>query len=261
MTPGKNPFKLCLSLILAGLLVVGAVFAFFPGLDLHISEHFYDAATRSFPLAIDPTVVRLRNLNRAVDMLFGVGLLLAVVVKFMRPELPLMFSGRAMLFLSLTYALGPGLLANVVFKEHWSRPRPVQVTQFNGPSPFVPWSDPTGACRRNCSFFSGEVSAAAWTMAPALLAPSPYRAAAFAAALVFTAVNAFVRISAGGHFFSDAAFAVLATSLVVWFMYGAIYRGWWRSATDEIIEARMTRFAYAVRRLWRKATGASQLNG
>jgi hypothetical protein len=58
-----------------------------------------------------------------------------------------------------------------------------------------------------------------------------------------------VRIAQGGHFFSDAAFAALATALVIWFTYGAIYRGWWKTATEDIIEARMTRFAYFVRRL------------
>ena len=84
-----------------------------------------------------------------------------------------------------------------------------------------------------------------------MLVPAPYKPIAFAGALVFTAVNAFVRISAGGHFFSDAAFALIATALIIWFMYGAIYRGWWRDANDEqLIEARMTRFAFFTRRLF-----------
>jgi hypothetical protein len=80
--------------------------------------------------------------------------------------------------------------------------------------------------------------------------PPPYRAAAIAGAFAFTTVNAFVRISAGGHFFSDTAFALLATALIIWLMYGAIYRGWWREATEEIIEMRMTRFAEKIRRLF-----------
>jgi hypothetical protein len=160
-----------------------------------------------------------------------------------------MFSGRTMLFLSLTFALAPGVVANVIFKEHWGRPRPVHVSEFNGPAQFVRWSDPTGGCQNNCSFFSGEVSAAAWTIAPALLVPAPYKPIAFAGALVFTAVNGLVRIAQGGHFFSDAAFALIATAFIIWFMYGAIYRGWWRDATEDIIEARMTRFALFVRKL------------
>ena len=38
----------------------------------------------------------------------------------------------------------------------WGRPRPVMVTEFGGPWTFKPWYDPSGACPKNCSFFSGE---------------------------------------------------------------------------------------------------------
>ncbi len=106
--PSTQLFKLSFYIIVADFIVVGAVFALFPDLDLRISAHFYDAAAHRFPLANDVTVVWLRNLNRAVDMLFGVGFLLAIATKIARPEMPLMFSGRAMLFLSLTFALAPG---------------------------------------------------------------------------------------------------------------------------------------------------------
>lgn len=245
-----NLFKLSLYLIAADAVIVGLIFAIWPELDLKISAQFYDAATRTFPHANDAVVVFLRNLNRAVDMLFGIAFLLAIVCKIMRPDSLLIFSGRMMLFLSLTFALAPGLVANVIFKEHWGRPRPVHVTQFNGPAQFVRWSDNGGSCRNNCSFFSGEVSAAAWTLAPAVLMPVPWRPAAVTIALVFTGVNTFVRVAQGGHFFSDAAFAIIATSFIIWLMYGAIYRGWWKDATEEIIEARMTRFAHFVRRLF-----------
>jgi membrane-associated PAP2 superfamily phosphatase len=245
-----NLFKLGLYLIIADAVIVGLIFAIWPDLDLKISASFYDTATRTFPLAEDTWVVLLRNLNRVVDILFGVAFALAIIRKIARPELPLMFSGRMMLFLSLTFALAPGVAANVIFKENWGRPRPVHVTQFNGPAQFVRWSDPGGSCQKNCSFFSGEVSAAAWTLAPAVLAPAPWRPVAFGAALVFTAVNGFVRVAQGGHFFSDAAFAVIATAFIIWLMYGAIYRGWWRDASEDIIEARMTRFAYFIRGLF-----------
>jgi len=249
MQPSAS-FKLSFWLIVAGFLVVGIVLALAPGLDLRISAWFYDAAARSFPMATNRVIVILRDANRAIDILFGVVAAAVVLFKLWRPSLPMPVSGRALLFLSLTFALAPGLVANAIFKENWGRPRPVHVTEFNGAAKFVPWDTLGGECRRNCSFFSGEVSAAAWTLAPAVLMPPPARGVAVAAALAFTAVIAFVRISAGGHFFSDAAFALLATALIIWLMYGAIYRGWWRDATEEIIERRMTRFAGAVRRLF-----------
>jgi hypothetical protein len=244
-----NRFKLSLWLILAAAAIVGVIFAVWPELDLKISAQFYDAATKTFPLANNTGIMLLRNLNRAVDMLFAVAFLLAIVCKLLRPDSLLIFSGRMMLFLSLTFALAPGLVANAIFKEHWGRPRPVHVTEFSGPAQFVRWSDNGGSCRANCSFFSGEVSAASWTLAPAVLMPAPWRPAAVAVALVFTGVSTFVRVSQGGHFFSDAAAALIATSFIIWLLYGAIYRGWWKDASEDIIEARMTRFAHFVRRL------------
>ena len=247
----RQLFRFIPLLIALGTVAVVALFALAPGLDIEVSGRFYDAATRKFPMATDTVIVLLRDLNRLVDILFAVLLGVAVLYKFWKPERPLLIGGRAMLYLALTFALAPGVAANVIFKENWARPRPVHVTEFAGPAPFMQWYNPGGICRNNCSFFSGEVSAAAWTLAPAVLAPpGRLRAAAVAGALVFTAVIAVVRIAAGGHFLSDALFAFLATALIVWAMYGAIYRGWWRAATDAIIEARMTRFALRVRRLF-----------
>lgn len=248
--PSTKTFWLSLLLMAAGLVLLGGIFALDPGLDLRISALFYDPATRTFPLATDTIIVILRNLNRAVDILFGIAFGVVLLCKLWRPALPMPVSGRAMLFLSLTFALAPGLVTNVIFKEHWGRPRPIHVQEFNGPAKFVAWDTTTGECERNCSFFSGEVSAAAWTLAPAVLVPPPYRAPAIAAAAVFTAVIAFVRLAQGGHFFSDTGFAAVVTSLIIWLIYGAIYRGWWRAATEEIIEARMTRFAEKIRRLF-----------
>ena len=65
-------------------------------------------------------------------------------------------SGRAMIFLIATMVIGPGLIVNLGFKDHWHRPRPIQTQDFNGPNPFVPWYDDNGGCKKNCSFVSGE---------------------------------------------------------------------------------------------------------
>ena len=69
----------------------------------------------------------------------------------------------------LTLVLAPGVVANLVFKEHWSRPRPIDVTEFGGSEHFRPWWDPRGDCPKNCSFVAGEPSGAFWTLAPAML--------------------------------------------------------------------------------------------
>lgn len=124
-------------------------------------------------------------------------------------------AGRSVLFLALTLALGPGLLVNGLLKEHSHRPRPGQTAEFNGPWAFRPFYRFDGACKTNCSFASGETASAFWLVAPASLAPPPYRPAAVAAALVFGAGVAILRMAFGGHYLSDVLAAALLTLAIV----------------------------------------------
>ena len=105
--------------------------------------------------------------------------LIAIVVKLVRPDRPMLIPGRAAVFLLVTILLSAVVLTNLTFKSYWGRPRPVMVTEFNGPWQFVPWWDPRGECGRNCSFFSGEGATAFWTYAPAALAPPAWRPLAY----------------------------------------------------------------------------------
>jgi hypothetical protein len=66
--------------------------------------------------------------------------------KLILPRWRMPIGGRAALFLIVTMALGPGLLANVILKEHWGRSRPIDVTQFSGTDRFSPWWSPRGDC-------------------------------------------------------------------------------------------------------------------
>ena len=141
----------------------------------------------------------------------GVGVripaIIALVVKMFRPDRPLMMSGRAVAFLLITMLLSAGILTNLTFKSYWGRPRPVMVTEFNGPWKFMPWWDPRGECGRNCSFFSGEGATAFWTLAPAALTPPAWRPLAYAGAVAFGVVTSVLRMAFGGHFFTDVAIA------------------------------------------------------
>ena len=123
--------------------------------------------------------------------------------------------GRSVLFLALGLALGPGLLVNVILKDYWDRPRPLQVQQFGGPLEFRPWYKTDGACEKNCSFVSGETAGAFWLVAPASLAPPPLRLPAVALALGVGVVTGMMRVAFGGHFPSDVLFAGLFTLLLV----------------------------------------------
>ena len=84
-------------------------------------------------------------------------------------------SGRAVIFLIATIAIGPGLIVNLGLKDHWRRPRPTQTQEFNGPSPFRPWYETNGDCKKNCSFVRGEASTGFWMVAPASAAAAVAR--------------------------------------------------------------------------------------
>jgi hypothetical protein len=143
------------------------------------------------------------------------------------------------------------IISNVIFKGHWGRPRPVVVTEFNGPLEFKAWWDPRGACPKNCSFFSGEGATAFWTYAPAALTPPQWRPVAYVAATAFGLATGGLRMAFGGHFFTDVLFSGIASFLVIWLAYALIYR--WPSTrlTDYGVDAWMTRLAWPGYR-WRQ---------
>ncbi len=111
------------------------------------------------------------------------------------------------LVLLATFAIGPGLLANVVLKDNWGRARPREVVEFGGKLEFTPPLVPSRQCVDNCSFVSGEAASVfALFFASALLWPQ-WRVALVAGGLIAGLGTGLVRISTGGHFLSDVLFA------------------------------------------------------
>jgi lipid A 4'-phosphatase len=234
-----------LIVVLAIAAIVGVAFGLYPELDLMLSAPFNAMVLggNNFAPHIYPPLMHARDIGLWVGTVLIAPAVAALLLKLILPRRKLLLSGRAILFLMATMALGPGLLVNVGLKDHWSRPRPIDVTQFGGDQHFVAWWDPRGDCPSNCSFVSGDVSGAFWTLAPAALAPPPWRALAYGAALALGAGMAALRMTAGAHFFSDVAFAGIFTFLIIWIAYGLIYR-WPRTRlTDEAIERAIERIA------------------
>lgn len=198
------------------------VFRLFPGLDLATSELFYRGQNRF--AAATPSGEVLRRIFSSVPtviVLVMIGLRVARRLGAGKVWAP---TWRGLAFVIVSLILGPGLLVNVVLKDHSHRPRPVQTEVFGGALAFRPVGSFDGACARNCSFVSGEGSWSFSTLAPALLAPASFQPAALMAALCFGAAASLLRLAFGGHYLSDTIMAALLVWLVTAGTWWAIMR-------------------------------------
>jgi lipid A 4'-phosphatase len=249
--------RILLAVLVVVGIVTGAVFAIDPMLDLQGASFFRGLSSQLETNGFYPAIEWFRGLGPPVLVAAIAPAAIAVIVKTFLPKWRTPMSSRAAFFLILSLALGPGLLVNGILKENWPRPRPYMVTEFGGEYTFTPWWDLRGTCDSNCSFVSGEVSAATWLAAPAMLAPPPWRYAAFGAALLYGGIFAFIRMLAGGHFLSDVIFAGVFTGLVIWAVHGLLFR--WPPAIrmdDRAIDAVLERIGAAVLRLFGAAAPA-----
>ena len=171
---------------------------------------------------------------------------LAIGGKLILPRRRMLIGGRAALFLVLTLALGPGIVANTLLKDHWGRARPIDVVEFAGTDRFTPWWDPAARARTivRSSPASRRAHSGRWRrppwprrngvsspMAPRL--PSAPRSACCA--------------WPPAHIFTDVVFAGVFMYLVVWTLHGLIFR--WRASrmTDDTVERPLARTAEAIR--------------
>lgn len=236
-------------------LVLGLLFGIYPELDLKLAALFYDPANASFPLKQNELAEFARDGAMWIAWALALPALIAIVAKLLRPDRPMLFPGRPAVFLVVTILLSPVVLSNLAFKSHWGRPRPVMVTEFNGPWQFVPWWDPRGECGKNCSFFSGEGATAFWAYAPAALTPPQWRPLAYVAATLFGAATSALRMAFGGHFFTDVAAGGLVSFFVIWLAYAMLYR-WPKTRTsDARIEATLARWGQPGYRLLQRLRG------
>jgi len=206
-----TPIPRILLALVAGLVVVGVVFAVWPDLDLAVTGLFYHQVFFG-----DSPIGRLvRDFFRVTPILVLIafaGLYFARRFGFAVRWAP---DGRSTSFLVASFAIGTGLIVNLGMKDHLHRPRPNHVREFGGTDEFKPWYRFDGACRQNCGFPSGEAASGFWMVAPALVAPPPFRAPAVAGALAFGAVASALRIAYGHHFLSDVLFGALISLIVV----------------------------------------------
>lgn len=193
---------------LAATVVASLFFRGFPDVDIAVSAYFYRAGS-GFPLAGDPALQHLRNINLMLPPLGVVAAIVALLAQLagLWPAvLRRMPAPSRCLFVIAVLGLGPGLLARLI-KDGIGRARPREIFAFGGDQPFsLPW-DVSHACTDNCSFISGEGASAAALMALPMLLPQAYRVGAYALVVPFALAVSISRIAFGAHFLSDVMIA------------------------------------------------------
>ncbi len=124
------------------------------------------------------------------------------------------------LYLSLTLAIGPGLIIHGILKESWGRPRPREIREWGGNETFRPvflpqWREKEKPAR---SFASGHASTGFYFFTFVFLGRryrnSFLERAGWILALSLGILISFARIAVGAHFFTDT----LAAGLIMWYL-------------------------------------------
>ncbi len=115
---------------------------------------------------------------------------------------------RASFFMLFVMVVGPGALVNGTFKEHWGRPRPREITEFNGTDHYVKvW---VKGHTDGKSFPCGHASMGFYLSIPFLFLRKRFKMWAWVFmvfGILYGGLIGYARMIAGGHFASDVLWA------------------------------------------------------
>ena len=121
---------------------------------------------------------------------------------------------KASMVLVFTIVVGPGLVVNLLLKDHTGRPRPREITEFGGSEKFICVCE-KGATNEGKSFPCGHCSMGFYLAIPYLFLRNRKKVLAYSVlglGIGYGIIIGIARMMAGGHFASD----VLWAGLIVW---------------------------------------------
>ena len=197
-----------------------AVF-WFSDWDVTIARFFYDPASGAKHWVLDDFPLWKLFFYDGVPFLaalvLGGGVLIMVLSTVLRRWYSLRLSAA---YVVLVFLLGPGLLVNSVFKDHWGRARPVQVIELGGTQVYTPpaYFVADGEGR---SFPSGHSSVGFAFIAFWFLwreRKPGWAKGALVMTLLFGCTIGLTRMAAGGHFLSDVMWSAWLGLFVAWLL-------------------------------------------
>ncbi len=187
----------------------GLLFLFFPKIDIYLSGLFFleDKFISEKYIFIKYMRTTLKNLMILIPFLSIIFLVVDYINKKQKVKKSIRLRTKfAFIGLILGPIVGCGLIANFYFKDTWGRARPVNIEEFGGDKIFTPPFLKSDQCEKNCSWISGEASAAFSFIVGTIILKNPIF---FFYNIILGFLVFFCRISMGGHFFSDNIFAMI----------------------------------------------------
>ena len=217
----KNPRKNYLIVIVEiSILFILTFFIYAFDLDIKVQKIFYNA---------DSSSVWFQKQNPFWQFGYHYGTLPAILLTFsaliglilgwIKPKIK--NYRHYFLLIILTLIIGPGLLVNAVFKDHWGRPRPRQIQEFGGKWEFKEvWQPSTPGSGK--SFPCGHCSMGFFFITLYYCFKRKHKVAAYSSLTFSIALGMFIglaRISQGGHFPSDVLWSWGLTYLTSTIIY------------------------------------------
>jgi lipid A 4'-phosphatase len=218
-------FKLTILSVVTSCLLI--LFYIYPEIDLHVSSVFAQRDAEGFftGFSLDGSFgfVGLKRVAFWGSRFLAVLFLCAWIVSLFYPRAVAGLSPRAWGFLLLCLLVGPGLVANLVLKDHWGRARPREIAYFGGTAQFTPAPVISKECNRNCSFVSGDAAFGFFLPCFAYLVPSTRRRRVFWGLMGCGAIFASARIAMGAHFLSDVVYALVIVTMINATIHALLY--------------------------------------
>lgn len=204
-------------------LIAAALFIAWPALDVEVASRLYIGDNR-FILSHGKIWVFYDEYIRPALRYLLIALALWTLWLLWRRPARRPTYVRRVAFVVAVILIGPILIVEAGLKSHSGRARPGDIVEFAGDKTYTPPWVFTDQCDTNCSFVSGDAAAAFASLALALLAVRR-RGLWIAASVLFGLAIGALRMSVGGHFFSDVIFAGLIVAAVTALSYRFILEG------------------------------------
>ncbi len=181
-------------------------FLIFPKFDIWFSElFFYEDKFISEKFVF---IKSIRSFLKDLMVIISITSLLILLINIIYKKKKIIKT--RVKFVILGFIVGPvigcGLIANLYFKDTWGRARPINIHEFGGDKLYTQPFIKSDQCKKNCSWISGEASAAFSFITGTILLKNPIF---LILNIIFGLVVSFCRIAMGGHFLSDNIFAMI----------------------------------------------------